>query len=83
MFLSLIMPLIACKADIVEVQEEHAPIGRISGVVINEDGAALPDVLVRSHYFHASHGTQKEEANENQFNSTKTNQSETSRRKIG
>ena len=46
MFLSLIMPLIACKADIVEVQEEHAPIGRISGVVINEDGAALPDVLV-------------------------------------
>ena len=46
MFLSLIMPLIACKADVAEVEEVHDPIGRISGVVINEDGAALPDVLV-------------------------------------
>jgi hypothetical protein len=38
MFLSLIMPLLACQSGEVEVIVEHDPIGRISGVVTNEEG---------------------------------------------
>ena len=46
MFLSLIMPLLACSTGEVEVTTEHDPIGRISGVVTDENGDVMPDVLV-------------------------------------
>ena len=47
MLLSLIMPmLIGCPSSDCNTVEEHDPVGRISGVVTNEDGSALPDVLV-------------------------------------
>ncbi len=47
MLLSLIMPmLIGCPSVDCNDPEMHEPVGRISGVVTNESGQALPDVLV-------------------------------------
>ena len=47
MLLSLIMPmLIGCPSVDCGDDEMHDPMGRISGVVTNESGQGLPDVLV-------------------------------------